>query len=100
TGDPTVSRLGELLFLESNTLTPLLKKLEAMGHVERRRGIQDERQVRVSLTPGGRQVLAKALELNAGLLKATGLAPDEFTRLQQGVVTLRGSLVEANNAAE
>src|ERR1700716_796728 len=46
----TVSGLGEKLFLESNTLTPMLKKLEAMGYLERQRDPEDERQVLVSLT--------------------------------------------------
>src|SRR4051812_24575827 len=46
----TVSSLGEKLFLESNTLTPILKKLEALGYLQRRRDAADERQVIVSLT--------------------------------------------------
>ncbi|MDI9682476.1 MarR family winged helix-turn-helix transcriptional regulator, partial [Burkholderia cenocepacia] len=46
----TVGQLGEKLFLESNTLTPILKKLEAMGYLERHRDPSDERQVLVSLT--------------------------------------------------
>src|SRR5689334_20961369 len=45
--DQTVSSLGEKLFLESNTLTPILKKLEAVGFVERRRDPADERSVRI-----------------------------------------------------
>ncbi|WP_371433089.1 MarR family winged helix-turn-helix transcriptional regulator [Novosphingobium sp.] len=50
----TVSELGEALFLESNTLTPLIKRLEAAGLVERRRDTRDERVVRVSLSDAGR----------------------------------------------
>lgn len=49
----TVSGLGEKLFLESNTLTPILKKLESLGYVTRRRDPDDERQVVVSLTEAG-----------------------------------------------
>ncbi len=52
----TVSQLGQKLFLESSTLTPLLKRLEANGYVTRRRDSEDERQVRVSLTPRGKSV--------------------------------------------
>jgi MarR family transcriptional regulator, organic hydroperoxide resistance regulator len=96
----TVSSLGEKLFLESNTLTPLLKKLEAMGYVERNRDTQDERLVRVRLTKAGRRVREKALERNSGLLEATGLSPDEFAKLQRGVVALRTSLVKSNSSAE
>ena len=55
-GDQTVGELGDKLFLESSTLTPLLKRLEAAGYVTRRRDAEDERQVRVSLTPEGKAV--------------------------------------------
>ena len=53
----TVGALGEKMFLESNTLTPLLKKLESIGYIRRQRDPADERQVRVSLTPAGRRLL-------------------------------------------
>ena len=52
--EQTVSSLGDKLFLESNTLTPILKKLEALGYLERRRDAKDERQVIVKLTAAGR----------------------------------------------
>ena len=55
--DQTVGVLGEKLFLESNTLTPILKKLESLGYVRRQRDPADERQVRVSLTVAGRRLL-------------------------------------------
>src|SRR5262245_15469640 len=55
--EQTVSGLGEKLFLESNTLTPILKKLESMGHIERKRDPADERQVRVTLTDSGRKLV-------------------------------------------
>ena len=55
--EQTVSVLGDKLFLESNTLTPILKKLETMGFVRRHRDPADERQVRVSLTPAGRRLI-------------------------------------------
>jgi DNA-binding MarR family transcriptional regulator len=50
----TVNSLGEKLFLESNTLTPILKKLESLGYLRRQRDTKDERQVIVSLTDAGR----------------------------------------------
>lgn len=59
--DRTVSQLGEALFLESSTLTPLLKRMEAAGHVTRRRDGHDERVVRIALTPAGR-VAAQAVD--------------------------------------
>src|ERR1051325_3049239 len=76
----TVSSLGEKLFLESNTLTPMLKKLEAMGYVRRQRAADDERQVLVSLTDAGDRLREKALTMN--LVKECGLTPEEFSKMQ------------------
>ena len=89
----TVSGLGEKLFLESNTLTPILKKLESMGYLRRQRDPADERQVRVSLTDEGRRLREKGMHMN--LVKSTGLGEDEFARLQKSVVALRDNLIEA-----
>jgi DNA-binding MarR family transcriptional regulator len=89
----TVSGLGEKLFLESNTLTPILKKLEAMGYVHRARDAADERQVRIGLTPAGRALRESAL--NMSLRDSTGLTPEEFPVLQKAVVKLRNNLVKA-----
>ncbi|NYE63215.1 DNA-binding MarR family transcriptional regulator [Duganella sp. 1224] len=89
----TVSGLGEKLYLESNTLTPILKKLEAMGYVHRARDAADERQVRVGLTDAGRALRESALHMN--LRDATGLTPEEFPVLQKAVVKLRNNLVKA-----
>jgi DNA-binding MarR family transcriptional regulator len=94
----TVGGLGEKLFLESNTLTPILKKLEAMGYLERRRDPEDERQVRVSLTKSGRKLREKGL--NMDLVEATGLAPDEFAQVQKAIARLRNNLIQAVRAAE
>jgi DNA-binding MarR family transcriptional regulator len=93
----TVGSLGETLFLESNTLTPLLKKLEAMGYVRRQRDPADERQVVVSLTDSGRRLRDKVC--SESLMKATGLSAEDFFRLQKEVVALRDNLVSATNAA-
>jgi MarR family transcriptional regulator, organic hydroperoxide resistance regulator len=89
----TVSELGEKMFLESNTLTPVLKKLETMGYLRRQRDPADERQVRISLTEAGRQLREKGMHMN--LVAATGLKPDEFARLQETVVTVRDNLIKA-----
>jgi len=90
----TVSGLGEKLFLESNTLTPILKKLEAMGYVERARDPADERQVRIQVTQGGRRLREKAAKAVAGLGDACGLSTKDFSRLQKEIVTLRKSLLQ------
>lgn len=87
----TVGQLGETLFLESNTLTPILKKLEAMGYVRRQRDPKDERQVVVSLTDAGRRLRDKGLAMN--LVTATGLGPEDFVKMQKGVVNLRDNLI-------
>jgi DNA-binding MarR family transcriptional regulator len=90
-GPLTVRELGEQLFLESNTLTPILKKLEAMAYVTRTRDANDERQVVVSLTPEGRRLREKGLGMN--LREATGLSPEEFRTLQKAVVNMRNNLI-------
>jgi DNA-binding MarR family transcriptional regulator len=89
----TVGSLGEKLFLESNTLTPILKKLEALGYLHRQRDPGDERQVLVSLTDEGRRLREKAFGMN--LVQATGLTPEEFPKLQNAVVKLRNNLIKA-----
>ncbi|OBC12052.1 MarR family transcriptional regulator [Mycobacterium sp. 852013-50091_SCH5140682] len=88
----TVGSLGEKLFLESNTLTPILKKLETMGYLTRERDPNDERQVVVSLTEAGRNLRQQGLEMD--LVAATGLEPEEFRAMQRGVVKLRDNLRE------
>lgn len=90
--DQTVGVLGEKLFLESNTLTPILKKLESMGYIQRRRDPADERQVRVSLTPAGRRLLEN--DIGASLVEATGLG-EEFPAVQKTVTRLRDNLLSA-----
>ena len=90
--EQTVGTLGEKMYLESNTLTPLLKKLEADGYIRRQRDPADERQVRVSLTPAGRRVVDK--DLGASLVKATGLGSD-FPAVQKTVTKLRDNLLRA-----
>ncbi|BCZ84578.1 MarR family winged helix-turn-helix transcriptional regulator [Paraburkholderia terrae] len=91
TDNQTVGGLGEQLFLESNTLTPILKKLERMGYLERQRDPEDERQVRILLTKSGRYLCEKALTMN--LSQLADLAPDKFANAQKAVVALRNELV-------
>ena len=93
--DQTVGTLGEKLFLESNTLTPLLKKLEAMGYIRRHRDSADERQVRVSLTPAGRDLIDA--DPTASLVEATGLGED-FSAVQKSIAGIRDNLLRAMQA--
>ena len=90
-----VSELGEKLFLESNTLTPILKKLEAMGYVTRQRSANDERQVLVSLTEEGRALRERAY--NADLSAACGLTGEEFEETRDAVLKLRNNLAKSLN---
>jgi DNA-binding MarR family transcriptional regulator len=86
----TVKSLGEKLFLESNTLTPMLKKLEELGYLRRQRDSSDERQVIVSLTEKGRRLRERGAQRN--LVEATGLEPAEFAKTQASIVKLRNNL--------
>jgi DNA-binding MarR family transcriptional regulator len=90
--DQTVGSLGKKLFLESSTLTPVLKRLEALGHVKRIRDPDDERQVRVSLTERGRAIREKAREIPGCILVASGLDSNELLRLESEIVALRSAL--------
>ncbi len=89
--DQTVRGLGEKLLLESNTLTPLLKRLETLGHIQRSRDPSDERQVRVRLTKTGRALRAKALGIPDCVNRASGLKPDDLRRLHSEITSLRNT---------
>lgn len=93
----TVKGLSEKLFLEPSTMTPMLKRLEAMGYVHRARDSEDERSVRVSLTEAGRKLREDALAFREVTAKASGLAPEEFRVLQKAIVNLRTNLVNASS---
>ncbi len=90
--DQTVGELGEQLFLESNTLTPLLKRLETGGFVARRRDSADERVVRVTLTDQGRATAERAACVPDRILEAAGVSAEELARVQQALVAIRDNL--------
>src|SRR5215469_8265408 len=90
--DQTVGALGDKLFLDSSTLTPLLKRLETMGHLTRQRDPQDERQVRLRLTSQGRSVREQAFAFRHDLVKAMGLSAADFQYLREQMVKLRANL--------
>lgn len=92
----TVKGLSEKLFVEPSTMTPMLKRLEAMGFVRRERDSKDERSVRVALTDAGRSVREKAFAYREVTAKAAGLSPEEFRILQKAIVRLRSNLIEAS----
>ena len=90
--EQTVGGLGEKLFLESNTLTPILKKLEALGYVARRRDPADERQVIVTLTEAGRALREKGAQRT--LVQATGLDAAQFAAARHTLHEVRDSLLD------
>lgn len=90
--DLTVGDLGQRLFLESNTLTPLLKRLEAMGLVTRARDPEDERQVRIRLTQAGRALRASAASIPGCVLAASGLEVADARALTAVLQALRDTL--------
>lgn len=89
----TVSELGERLFLDSGTLTPLLKRLEASGLVSRLRDVQDERRVHITLTTAGRKLKSRAAGIPGCVLSATQCSIPELVTLTQQVQALRQRLV-------
>ena len=78
----TVKALGQALDLDSGTLTPLLKRLEAAGFVSRRRDAQDERKVQIDLTEAGRALQAQAAEIPAALACQLHLPLNEIVDLR------------------
>ncbi len=95
--DQTVSQLGERLALDSGTLTPLLKRLESAGLVQRQRDSADERRVLLRLTDAGRALRASALHVPEQMARATGCELGEMTDLTQRLKALRRRLAEASS---
>lgn len=90
--DQTVSAIGRQVQLDSNTLTPLLKRLEAQGFLSRQRDSRDERQVRIRLTVAGRDLAPRAARLPECFLKQTGLTVEAVQALRDQITVLRNHL--------
>lgn len=82
TDDITVKQLGERLQLDSGTLSPLLKRLETLGFVTRRRATIDERRVRICLTERGHALKGPAFAVQRDVVASLGLSTDEATLLR------------------
>ncbi|CAM4256092.1 MarR family winged helix-turn-helix transcriptional regulator [Paenibacillus typhae] len=95
----TVKELGEALFLDSGTLTPLLKRLQAAGLILRERSLQDERKVLISLTEKGWDLKNEAVCIPAKMAEGTMLSAEEFVHLLGQFKDLLGRIHEANNNA-
>ena len=87
-----VKAIGERLFLDSGTLTPLLKRLEAAHLVRRTRSAADERQVLVALTPQGHALREKARAVPQSILAASACSVAELSAMKNDLVALRDRL--------
>jgi DNA-binding MarR family transcriptional regulator len=87
--DQTITGIAARLDLEPSTITPLVKRLEAAGHVARKRNAADERQVRVSLTDQGRAIRAQTRDLANALYGKAGMSVEALTDLNTRVQALR-----------
>lgn len=87
-GPSTVRELGERLQLDSGTLSPLLRRLDAAGLITRSRGAHDERVVLITLTTAGRRLRAKARRIPGLVCDATGLTVADLQRLRRDVDAL------------
>jgi len=90
--DVPVKDIGEKLFLDSGTLTPLLKRLEAAHLVRRSRSREDERQVLIALTPQGHALKEKARSVPQSILAASDCSMSELVALKDEIVALRDRL--------
>lgn len=88
----TVGKLGAALHLESNTLTPLLKRMAAAGHITRQRDEIDERQVRIRLAAKGHALQAQSKPITDCIIGQTGLNMPEIVDLQARIISLRDHL--------
>ena len=91
----TVGALGRELRLESNTLTPMLKRLEGQGLVSRKRDRKDERRGLIRVTAKGRALQEQAARIPASLVERVGLPLEDLTRLRDELHDLRDRLLRA-----
>jgi MarR family transcriptional regulator, organic hydroperoxide resistance regulator len=92
-GRASVGRLCQRLHLDSGTLSPLLKRLEAVGYVTRERAADDERRVDVVLTPTGKRLQIKASCIPERLLAVSDMSLDEIAALRDAVLRLSDTLL-------
>lgn len=93
-GSMTVGAIANQLDLESSTVTPLIKRLETAGLVERRRGTEDERKVEVTMTSAGHALLDRSGCLGELLLSRSGMDENELAALNERVKALRADIVK------
>jgi DNA-binding MarR family transcriptional regulator len=84
----SMTEIGRLLQLDLPTLSPLLKRLEALGHVDRRRNPADERSLQVTLTPSGRALRTEALEVPPAVMAQLDVTEDDVRTLHAALMPL------------
>ena len=89
-----VKELGACLYLDSGTLTPLLKKLESKGFIERKRSSQDERNLNICITKMGENLKIKAKEIPTHIVKCVGLNDEESIQLYKILYKILSGLSE------
>jgi MarR family transcriptional regulator, organic hydroperoxide resistance regulator len=99
-GTRTVRQLGEHLMLDSGTLSPLLKRLEAAGLITRERDPADERCVTVSLSARGERLRAKASSVPSTVAGASGMTGEELAALRDTLIAFTGRVTAATNQTE
>lgn len=92
----TVKELGNRLYLDSGTLTPLLKKLQAMGLITRQRDVQDERNVLIGLTPNGAALKEKAVGIPMKLSCDSGVSLEEAAAIRDQMNALLDRIKQAS----
>ncbi len=98
--DITVKALGERLFLDSGTITPLIKRLEGRGLVTRKRDEEDERQVRITLTDEGMALRARAEAIPLAVIEGTGMTLTTADAMRQELLALRERLDKAASTSD
>lgn len=89
-----VKELGNYLYLDSGTLTPVLKKLESKGYVERNRSKQDERNLEIHITDKGEALKEQAVHIPEKVGKCVKLEPEEAVQLYQTLYKMLGAFSE------
>jgi DNA-binding MarR family transcriptional regulator len=90
----TVGELGDVLFLDSSTLTPLLKRLEQAGYIKRSRNPDDERQVLLHLTKAGRALQQRAEHIPGCIEDAVGMSGNDVAKVREALTRIRNQLAK------
>ncbi|OUL06948.1 MarR family winged helix-turn-helix transcriptional regulator [Bacillus spizizenii] len=92
----TVKKMGELLYLDSGTLTPMLKRMEQQGLITRKRSEEDERSVLISLTEDGKLLKEKAADIPGKILGLSNQSGEDLKQLKSALYTLLETLHQKN----